>query len=142
MDFPNIQTRINSEQLHYLTGPIVHQSWQWSPLSPDWLIKAIPEQRLSLVLSEIQNGEHPTATDEEACIILYETSLDGPVSEDYASIYEHLVYKLMRKHNKAAPDAGVEVISNFQLTLLNRIKSQIRNSVVKHCKKIKHGKKT
>ncbi len=121
--------------VRYLTGPIVQFTAGWN--FPSMLRKFVPAARLALVLS----GEKNLCTLEEALGYLSTLSLAGPLNREYAEVMFWLSQEVLSKHGVADDvykmlgfSKPVE-LSDYQKThILNRLRADIRRSVVKGAK--------
>ena len=132
---------MNLEQLKYLHGPIMHQSWQWSSAVPSWLMDAIGDARKSQLVSE----QAPLASLEEILIILFEASLEGPLSQAYYNMYGHVLFTLKDKYPTLNGimdvfEAGGR-LDSYEVSLLNSLRLKVRATVVRKSTFKKHGKK-
>lgn len=136
----------SSEQIRYLLGPVAHQSRGWSDSVPEWLIEALPSARLAVIRDEIRGGEEcGLCSDQEVLIVMFGASLDAPISGDYASIYQLLAMRVMRKRGIQVEPLEecfkVEQLSEWQEKLLLDLKRRIRQSIVRNFNKENYGKK-
>lgn len=120
--------------LRYLQGPVISTAgWDFPDMVRGW----VPKARVELLLS----GEKELATLEEAMGYLSAHSLGGPPSSDIAQIYFWLGQELLPKygvHDRLWETLGFDKpiqLSDYQKQyVLNDLRRDIRQSVVKHAK--------
>jgi hypothetical protein len=121
--------------VRYLTGPIVQFTAGWP--FPSMLRKFAPAARLELVLS----GEKSLCTLEESLGYLSTLSLAGPLDREYAEVMFWLSQEVLSKHGGADDvykilgfSKPVELSDYQEAHILNRLRADIRRSVVKGAK--------
>lgn len=100
-----------------LTDPIIVFSQSWADCIPDWLSAEIKTQRLL----QVMRSEKDEATDAEALAYVSNASLCQPLDHDMVDIYSYLFTKVMG--DRAPADLRKESISDYQMSILKRLKS-------------------
>ena len=111
-----------------LTDPIIVFNQSWGDCIPAWLAAEIKTQRLL----QVMKGEKDFATDAEALAYLSNASLCQPLDYDMTDIYSYLFTKVMG--DRAPADLRKESISDYQMSILSRLKSWLWNQRAKHRK--------
>ena len=111
-----------------LTDPIIVFNQSWGDCIPAWLAAEIKTQRLL----QVMKGEKDFATDAEALAYLSNASLCQPLDHDMTDIYSYLFTKVMG--DRAPADLRKESISDYQMSILSRLKSWLWNQRAKHRK--------
>ena len=93
---------------------------------PEWLKGKVIEERIAMV----NNGGWDKATDAEVTCYLYTASLEGPLGGDWTEITLFQTAKQMPQLRTALPATPKE-LSAYQLTQLNDLKHNIRNSQIR-----------
>lgn len=126
----------------------MHQSFQWSGLVPGWMIDAVPAARSEMIACELASPSEQAslASLEEILIILFEASLEGPLSQDYYKIYAHVLFTLRDKYPTLNGimdvfEAGCG-LNLFESSLLNSLRLKVRAAVVRKSNFNSYGKKT
>lgn len=96
----------------------------WADSIPEKLKGEVTIQRLINVMA----GERELATDAEATIYLYTTTLCQSVDGDWVKIYCYLVTKHMSQGAELSPDVRVDELTDYQQNQLNDLKRFIRRS--------------
>jgi hypothetical protein len=115
-----------------LTDPIVVFPGGWGDTLPDWLKTAITLERMMGNMKALK-GEEPTGTDAEACAYLMTLSLTQPMDSDWTQIYLYVAGQSYKRWNKdeMPADIAVDLISDYQLGELNRLKIWLYQQRVK-----------
>ncbi|MDD5547055.1 MAG: hypothetical protein PHO67_07895 [Candidatus Omnitrophica bacterium] len=111
-----------------LTDPIIVFNQAWGEDTPGWLIDEIRAQRLL----QVARGEKDLATDVEALAYVSNASLCGPLDHDMTNIYSYLFTRVMG--DRAPAELRLESISDYQMSILRRLKSWLWNQRAKHRK--------
>ncbi len=122
-----------------LSDPVIVMPGGWGEDLPPWLREAITLERLVANMVGIKTGVM-TATDAEACAYLFTASLTAPIGHDWTQIYLYVTGKVYE--TRRTPDSGVkmpedirvEKLSDYQIGMLNQLKSLIYEARVKHRK--------
>lgn len=128
--------------LNYLRAPIISFNEVNGFEVPEWLKKAIFQERLEQILSGTFEEE---ATDSEVLFYLMEASFSLVLKRDYAEIYLYLGVKVMKKFGLTPPkeleEFAVKELTPYQKELLSELKRMIRKSVLKAVKSSGDGGK-
>ena len=80
--------RLHPDHRRYLEGPVVQHKSQWMETTPPWLYKAVPHDRLAIVLDELQTGQIGWQVGPaEITAAVYPATMDSPIAHQYAQIY-------------------------------------------------------
>lgn len=131
-------TTFSSEQLRYLFGPVAHQGSGWHDTIPAWMIRAVIPERIAQLQAEEVGAPVGCASDLEAVMILYESTLCGPPTETYAAIYFKLSKRVMDKLGQLSEDGfpikeAYEPLSRDEERVAIELKRKIRNSIIRNC---------
>ena len=112
-----------SEIVGVFTDPIIVFPGGWGDTLHEWLKNAITLERLSMNVKALK-GEELTGTDAEACAYLYTAALTQPMEHDWGQIYLYIATRTYGKwgKNEMPGDIAVDVISDYQMKDLNRLK--------------------
>lgn len=79
---------VHPDHLRWLRGPVVQHRSEWMDLTPSWLFKAIPGERLRIVLDEHARGEvgwHVGPA--ELTAVMQPASLEAPLSYEHTQLF-------------------------------------------------------
>lgn len=115
-----------------LTTPLVCHPGGWGDSLPDWIKSAVLTERVEVALEE-----DPVATDAEVMAYLYTASLCFPLTSDWAQIYFYVAGRTMKRWKclLMPEDIQVDKLSDYQSSLLARLRRDIYNSRLKALKK-------
>ena len=109
------------------TEPLVVCPGGWADSLPEWLRKAVVEERMIALLQAVRENREPTGTEAEACAYLYTAGLVAPMDSDWTEIYLYVASQVMARHRKAEvpDDIKVEGLSNYRKGLLADLRGRI-----------------
>ena len=115
-----------------LTDPIIVFPGGWGDTIPEWLKTAITLERMVGDMKALK-GEEPTGSDAEACAYLMTLSLTQPMDSDWTQIYLYVAGQTYKRWNKGEmpADIAVDLISDYQMGELNRLKSWLYHQRIK-----------
>ena len=115
-----------------LTDSIIVFPGGWGDTIPEWLKTAITLERMIGGMKAMK-GEDPTGADAEACAYLMTVSLTQPMDSDWTQIYLYVASQTYKRWEKGEmpADIAVDLISDYQVGELNRLKAWIYRQRVK-----------
>jgi hypothetical protein len=121
-----------SDLVGTFTDPIIVFSGGWGDTLPDWIKDAITMERLEANI-RASRGEGPTGTDSEACAYLYTAGLTAPMDHNWSQIYLYVATKTYSRHKdgEVPEDIRVEILNDYQMGELNRLKDWLYQQRVK-----------
>ncbi len=92
---------VNTQKIRYFAAPIIAYPSPWQDTIPQWLLKAIYQERLEALA--IDNSPQ-LATPAEVLTYLYPASLITPIGRDYTDIYLWSGSQVFPKYGKVADE--------------------------------------
>jgi hypothetical protein len=129
---------IKQSHMHYFASPIISSKSMWKDTIPDWLKKAIYQERFEIICNEHNQGEIGIyAGLTEAVAVLMPSSLEAPLNYEYTNIYTWVGKEVSIKYQGKTKDdftgiCEIDVLPRYEQEQLNRLLADIRRRVIKH----------
>lgn len=79
---------LRADHQHFLAGPIVQHGNDWQSTTPDWLYRAIPAERLAIVLDDhAHDRDGWQVGPAEIAAVLYPATMEAPLHHWATEIY-------------------------------------------------------
>jgi hypothetical protein len=147
---PQASTQVNNridQHIDDLVGvfadPIIVWPSPWQDTMPEWIKPAVTVERLLMNMTALKGGEM-TATDAEVLAYMYPLSLEHPLDSDWTHIYLYVSARVIARHKKVEipEDIKVEVLNEYQVSLLRDLKRWLYEQRLKVRRERKRAQKT
>ncbi len=129
-------TGLGREHKQYFGAPIISSESQWRETLPDWLKKAVYQERFDIICKEYNEGEIGIrAGFTEAVTVLMPASMEAPLSHEMANIYLWCAKEAgIRYQGKSEEDfkgiCDIRELDSDEKRQLDRLLADIRSKVI------------